>query len=84
MVGPFRTPVEVKNELGDVNIFVHTVCGRLRENNLYARKPTRKKNRKVSLAFAHEHLNSIISKWNKYSFLTKTSITCIIQMEFNG
>lgn len=72
-LNPFLTAVRIKSELDDVDVSVHTIRRRLKEDGLSARKPSKKpfisrKNRTARLQFAHDHLNWSQSKWNTVLF----------------
>ncbi|XP_050297730.1 uncharacterized protein LOC126737076 [Anthonomus grandis grandis] len=55
---PFNTAMDIKSQLDDVNISIHTVRRRLRDSGLPARTPSKKpfiskKNRTARVQFAH-------------------------------
>lgn len=72
-VHPLKTAVEVTdyvNEHLEVNVGVHTVRRRLRESELYARRPAKKPyissiNRKKRLDFAKRHMHWTSEQWAK-------------------
>lgn len=70
---PFYTAVDIKAQLEELDISVHTVRRRLRDSGLPARKPSKKpfiskKNRTTRLQFAYDHLNWSETRWNSVLF----------------